>query len=246
MKQRVDVYLVEQGYFESREQAKRHIMAKNVLINDEPCIKPGDNIDTNKVTSVRIKQRCPYVSRAGLKLKKAIDKWHLNFKDKRMLDVGSSTGGFCDCALQHGAKEIVALDVGTNQLFYNLRIDPRIQVCEQTNFRTIPKDFFDQPFDIITMDVSFISSLLLIDNVYYNLKDDGIFILLIKPQFEAGREIKRNKKGVIDNLTIVNQVKDDVVSEIKNHGFKCLGVCESPIKGASGNTEFLALFSKEK
>lgn len=245
MKKRLDLYLVEAGYFDSREQAKRNIMARNVLINDEPLIKPGDNIDPEKIKSVRIKDSCPYVSRAGLKLKAAIDVFDLDFKDKEMLDVGSSTGGFCDCALQHGASHVVALDVGTNQLAYQLRVDPRITVQEQTNFRTIKPNFFDQQFDFITMDVSFISSLLLVDNVYHNLKEDGCFVLLIKPQFEAGREVKRNKKGVITDIDVINQVKDQVIKEIKNHGFKCLNVIPSPIKGMSGNQEFIALFVKD-
>lgn len=245
MKKRLDVYLVEEGYFDSREQAKRNIMARNVLINDEPLIKPGDNIDPEKIKSVRIKDSCPYVSRAGLKLKAAIDGFDLDFKDKEMLDVGSSTGGFCDCALQHGASHVVALDVGTNQLAYKLRVDPRITVQEQTNFRTIESNFFNQQFDLITMDVSFISSLLLVDNVYHYLKEDGYFVLLIKPQFEAGREVKRNKKGVITDIDVINQVKDQVIEEIKNHGFKCLNVIPSPIKGMSGNREFIALFAKD-
>lgn len=245
MKKRLDVYLVEEGYFDSREQAKRNIMARNVLINDEPLIKPGDNIDPEKIKSVRVKDSCPYVSRAGLKLKAAIDSFDLDFKDKEMLDVGSSTGGFCDCALQHGASHVVALDVGTNQLAYKLRVDPRITVQEQTNFRTIEPDFFNKQFDLITMDVSFISSLLLVDNVYHNLKEDGYFVLLIKPQFEAGREVKRNKKGVITDIDVINQVKEQVVNEIKNHGFKCLNVIPSPIKGMSGNQEFIALFAKD-
>lgn len=241
---RIDQYLVENGYFESRENAKRHIMAKQVLVNEEPIIKPGEMINPDKIKDVRVKNACPYVSRAGLKLAAAVKEFNIQFSDKVMLDVGSSTGGFCDYALQNGIKQVVALDVGTNQLAYKIRINPKVKVCEQTNFRTIDKDFFEDKFDIITMDVSFISSLLLVDNVYQFLEDDGLFILLIKPQFEADQSIKRNKKGVIVDSKVNEQVKDNVILAIKEHNFKCLGVIPSPIKGGNGNQEFIALFKK--
>ena len=243
---RLDIYLYEEGYFDSREKAKRNIMAKNVLINDEPKIKPGELIDPKNIKSIRVKDKCPYVSRAGLKLAKAIEVFNLDLTNKVMLDVGSSTGGFVDCALQNGIGKVVALDVGTNQLAYKLRNHKQVKVFEQTNFRTIPNNFFKDKFDIITMDVSFISSLLLVENVYNNLKDDGIFILLIKPQFEAGIEVKRNKHGVIVNQEDINRVKNEVVNKIKDYGFKCIDVINSPIKGAKGNQEFLSLFVKNK
>ena len=142
-KQRLDLYLVENNYFQSREQAKRHIMAKCVYVNDEPIIKPGSIVDLNKPINIRIKTKCPFVSRAGLKLLKAIEYFKLDLTNKIMLDVGSSTGGFCDCALQHGIKQVYALDVGTNQLAYKIRTNPQVLVFEQTNFRTIPHDFFN-------------------------------------------------------------------------------------------------------
>ena len=136
-----------------------------------------------------------------------------------------------------------SLDVGTNQLLYRLRNDKRVKVFEQTNFRTIPEDFFGEKFDIIMMDVSFISISLLIENVYKNLKDDGYFVVLIRPQFEAKKEIERTKKGVIKYEKDNENVKNDVVEMIKNNGFKCLNVIKTKLKGTNGNQEYIGLFS---
>lgn len=245
MKIRLDQYLVENGYFESREQAKKHIMAKQVLVNEEPIIKAGQTIDPEKIKSIRIKNNCPFVSRAGLKLDAAIKNFNINLNGLTMLDVGSSTGGFTDCALQNGIKEVYALDVGTNQLAYKLRTHNQVKVFEQTNFRNLEADFFPIQFDVITMDVSFISSLLLIDNVYQFLKTNGLFILLIKPQFEADKNVKRDKNGVIHDAKIINSVKDTIIEKIKEKGFNCCGVMKSPIKGSKGNQEFMAVFQKK-
>ncbi len=244
-KVRIDKYLVEHDYFETREKAKRSIMAGIVLVNDMPVYKAGDMFDPEKIKEVRIKgDICPYASRGGLKLKKAIDTFNLDMKDKVMLDVGASTGGFTDCALKHDVEKVYALDVGTNQLIYRLREDGRVLVFEQTNFRTIDDDFFDTKFDFITMDVSFISTKLLIENVSNNLKDDGLFICLIKPQFEAGKDVQRNNKGVITDKAVHNKVVKDFVLNCKNVGLYVNKVIYSPIKGGSGNVEFLSLISK--
>jgi len=152
---RIDVHLVEEGYFDTREKAKRAIMARQVLVNDTPVYKAGESFKLENIKSIRIKGNlCPYVSRGGLKLEKAIKYWDLQLGGKIMLDVGSSTGGFTDCALQHGIDHVYALDVGTNQLVYKIREDERVSVFEKTNFRTIDENFFDVKFDLITMDVS--------------------------------------------------------------------------------------------
>ncbi len=244
-KVRIDVYLVEKGYFETREKAKRSIMAGVVLVNNQPVHKAGENFKEEEIKEVRIKgDICPYASRGGLKLEKAIKRWNLSFDNQLMLDVGSSTGGFTDCALQNGARKVAALDVGTNQLVYKLRIDPRVEVYEQTNFRTIEKDFFSEKFDYITMDVSFISTNLLMENVAKNLKDEGKFICLIKPQFEAGKDAPRNENGVILDRNIHFNVITKFVENAMNHGLYLNKLTTSPIKGGKGNREFLGLLSK--
>lgn len=246
-KKRVDVYLVESGFFTSREKAQKYIMAGVVIVDDMVIMKTSDKIDVDKEHNIRLKKDIiPYVSRGGLKLEKAIKIWKLDFNDKYVLDVGSSTGGFTDCSLQNGAKEVSALDVGTNQLVYSLRTHKQVKVYEQTNFRTIEEDFFPQKFDIVVMDVSFISTKLLFPNVYNNLKDDGFYVCLIKPQFEAGRDVKRNNKGVITDKTEHVKVIMDVINNANAVGLHVNKLSTSPIKGGEGNVEYLALIEKEQ
>ncbi len=242
---RIDIYLVEHGFFPTREKAKRAIMAHQVLVNETPVYKAGETFKLENIKDVRIKGNvCPYVSRGGLKLAKAIEVFSIDCNNKTMLDVGSSTGGFTDCALQHGITSVAALDVGTNQLDYKIRNDDRVLVFEQTNFRTIKSDFFNNQFDLITMDVSFISALLLVDNVKMLLKDDGIFICLIKPQFEAGIRAERNHKGVITDPNIHLDVVSKFNESILTKGLYINNIIDSPIKGGNGNREFLAYITK--
>lgn len=208
---RIDQYLAEKGFVDSREKAKRSVMAGIVYIGNERVNKASEKFTEEELAKVIVKgKECKYVSRAGLKLEKAIKIWNLNVEDKNMLDVGSSTGGFTDCALQHGMKHVVALDVGTNQLVYKLRVDERVTVMEQTNFRTVSVSDFEHKFDFITMDVSFISIKLLIENVEKLLKEDGVFICLIKPQFEVGKNIERNSKGVIVDYNVYRPLLKDM------------------------------------
>jgi 23S rRNA (cytidine1920-2'-O)/16S rRNA (cytidine1409-2'-O)-methyltransferase len=243
-KTRIDVYLVEAGLCDSREKAKRTVMAGLVLVNERPVFKPGETFKEEDLATARLKgDFCPYVSRGGFKLEKAISAFNIEMKDKIMLDVGSSTGGFTDCALQNGAKTVYALDVGTNQLVYKLREDSRVKVFEKTNFRTIADDFFDVKFDVITMDVSFISAKLLVENVVKNLASNGVFICLIKPQFEAGIDAERNAKGVITDTDIHYKVVNDFVKDIEKYGLYVNDVINSPIKGQNGNREFLAMIT---
>ncbi len=243
---RVDQYLAESGLVESREKAKRSVMAGIVYIGSERVNKASEKYTEEQLANIVVKgKECPYVSRAGLKLEKAIKMWKLDVQDKLMLDVGSSTGGFTDCALQHGMKHVVALDVGTNQLVYKLRVDERVTVMEQTNFRTVETSDFESLFDYITMDVSFISIKLLLGNVAKLLKEDGTFICLIKPQFEVGKDVERNSKGVITNFEVYRPLLLDMINEFTTNGLVINDLTVSPIKGGKGNIEFLVRVTKE-
>ncbi len=243
---RIDQYLVESGLIESREKAKRSVMAGIVYIDTQRVNKASESYTLEQLKKTIVKgSECKYVSRAGLKLEKAIKYWKLDLKDKTMLDVGSSTGGFTDCALQAGIKEVTALDVGTNQLVYKLRINPQVNVMEQTNFRTVDISIFEQKFDVITMDVSFISIKLLLENVSKLLKENGVFICLIKPQFEVGKEVKRNSKGVITDYSVYQPLLTKMKTKFEMYGLKINDIIVSPIKGGKGNVEFLAYISKE-
>lgn len=242
---RIDQYLADNGFVESREKAKRSIMAGIVYIDVERVNKPSETFTPQQLEKVVVKgKECPFVSRAGLKLERALKYWDIDINQLTMLDVGSSTGGFTDCALQAGAKHVVALDVGTNQLVYKLRTHPQVTVMEKTNFRTITKSQFDYEFDIITMDVSFISIKLLLANVSMLLKDGGIFICLIKPQFEVGRDVERNSKGVITDYSVYQPLLIDMITTFASFDLVINDIILSPIKGGNGNIEFLAHVSK--
>lgn len=239
-KERVDVLAVQQGLFTSREQAKRAIMAGEILgENEQRMDKAGEKISVT--VDLHLKGApMPYVSRGGFKLEKAIEVFNLDFTDKIVLDIGSSTGGFTDVALQNGAKKVYALDVGTNQLVWKLRSDERVVVMENTNFRyaTLP-DFTEGQPEMATIDVSFISLNLILPPLSQILKTGGSVATLIKPQFEAGREAV-GKHGIVKDaqthLNVINQVADYA----QENGFSLTGLDYSPIKGGSGNIEFLA------
>lgn len=239
-KERVDVLAVQQGLFTSREQAKRAIMAGEILgENEQRMDKAGEKIPVT--VDLHLKGApMPYVSRGGFKLEKAIEVFNLDFTDKIVLDIGSSTGGFTDVALLNGAKKVYALDVGTNQLVWKLRSDERVVVMENTNFRyaTLP-DFTEGQPEVATIDVSFISLNLILPPLSQILKTGGSVATLIKPQFEAGREAV-GKHGIVKDaqthLNVINQVADYA----QENGFSLTGLDYSPIKGGSGNIEFLA------
>lgn len=238
-KERVDVLLVQQGLCETREKAKRHVMAG--LVCDEKNIrydKPGEKISVETV--LRLKgQVLKYVSRGGLKLEKAMKSFGVDFTDKILLDIGSSTGGFTDVALQNGAKMSYALDVGSNQLAWKLRQDERVEVMEKTNFRYSKlEDFTKGQPTIATIDVSFISLKLILPVLKEIIAPTGEVIALIKPQFEAGRE-QVGKKGVIRDKKVHLTVLKDVLSFIQEFGFNVEALDYSPITGGDGNIEFL-------
>ncbi|WP_088840708.1 TlyA family RNA methyltransferase [Listeria sp. ILCC797] len=238
-KERADVLLVEQGLFETREKAKRAIMAGIVFRTDTRIDKPGEKIPVDSALRVKGKT-LPYVSRGGLKLEKALQVFDFDVRDKLMLDIGSSTGGFTDCALQNGAKHSYALDVGYNQLAWKLRNDSRVTVMERTNFRHVtPVDFTLGLADFATIDVSFISLKLILPVLRTVLVTGGDVMTLIKPQFEAGKE-NVGKKGIVRDPKIHLAVLEDILTEAAKLGFNVLGIDFSPITGGEGNIEFIA------
>lgn len=239
-KERIDVLLVEQGFFESREKAKAAIMAGLVFIDQERIEKAGMKVPRSSHLEVKGAVH-PYVSRGGLKLEKAIRTFGLNVKDKVMLDIGASTGGFTDCALQHGAKFVYAIDVGYNQLDWSLRKHSQVKVMERTNFRYLTPDDLEGPKpNFATIDVSFISLRLILPPLLPLLAGTGEIVALIKPQFEAGRE-KVGKSGVVREAATHREVLHTVLSfaeeELK---LGLQGLTFSPITGGEGNIEFLA------
>lgn len=238
-KQRVDVLLVKQGLFDSREQAKRAVMAGEILgKNNERLDKPGEKIPVT--TTLHMKgHKMPYVSRGGLKLAKALKVFNIDVSGKTVLDIGSSTGGFTDVMLQNGAKLSYALDVGTNQLVWQLREDPRVVVMEQTNFRYSKRaDFTHGQPEFASIDVSFISLKMILPPLAGILVPGGEVVALIKPQFEAGRE-HVGKHGIVKDHAVHRAVLENVLSFAREDHFDVLDLDYSPIKGGQGNIEFL-------
>lgn len=240
-KERVDVLCVEQGLFESREKAKRAIMAGIVRDDYDYIDKPGTKIPVDSHLYIK-GEKLAYVSRGGLKLEKALNVFQLDIQDLMMLDIGSSTGGFTDCALQNGVKEVYALDVGTNQLAWKLRNDERVHVMEQTNFRyaTLNMFTFGQP-EFASIDVSFISLKHIFPPLSKILKKDSYFVALIKPQFEAGKD-DVGKHGIVSDNTIHERVIQEVIEYAHQSQMSIQGLTYSPITGGIGNIEFLACF----
>jgi len=243
-KMRLDEYLVENEYFENLEIAKRQIMVGNIIINEQKIDKPGEVISLDKIKSIRIKEKdIPYVSRGGLKLEKAINVFDLDFKDKIVLDIGASTGGFTDCSLQNGAKFVYAIDVGTNQLDWKLRNDSRVKSIENKHINDLEKKDLQDDIDIIVMDISFISIKKVLYKIKELLKDNGFAIFLIKPQFEAERN--EINKGIVDSLNVHKRVINEVIEEAKINQLFLENLTISPIKGTKGNIEYLARFSNK-
>lgn len=238
-KERVDVLLVQQGLFDTREKAKRAVMAGEVLgKNEERLDKPGVKIPID--TKLHLKGKpMPYVSRGGLKLEKALKVFNLDVKGKTVLDIGSSTGGFTDVMLQNGARISYALDVGSNQLVWKLREDPRVVVMEHTNFRYSKlEDFKDGQPEFASIDVSFISLHLILPVLKDILIENGHVAALIKPQFEAGRD-KIGKHGIVRDPKVHAEVLDDIIKFAVKGGYSVEGLDFSPITGGEGNIEFL-------
>ncbi|WP_281886685.1 TlyA family RNA methyltransferase [Paenibacillus sp. YYML68] len=244
-KERLDVLLVEQGYYETREKAKAAIMAGLVSVGGEPVDKAGTKVPVTAAITVKGALH-PYVSRGGLKLEKALRVFGIDLTGVTMLDIGASTGGFTDCALQNGAAYVYAIDVGYNQLDWSLRKDERVHVMERTNFRFMqPGDLKGPQPSFASIDVSFISLKLILPPLHQLLSEDGKVVALIKPQFEAGRE-KVPKTGVIKEPTVHLEVLRSVLGFAHDIGFSIVGLTHSPIKGGEGNIEFLTYLSKSK
>ena len=243
-KERVDVLAFKQGLFETREQAKRGVMAGLVVsvINGQRFDKPGEKIDDT--TELKLKgEKLKYVSRGGLKLEKALQTFGISVQDKITLDIGASTGGFTDVMLQNGASLVYAVDVGTNQLAWKLRQDERVVSMEQFNFRYAKRTDFDQTPQFASIDVSFISLSLILPALQEILATDGQVVALIKPQFEAGRE-QIGKNGIIRDKKVHVTVLEKVTSFMVEIGFSVKGLDYSPIQGGHGNVEFLAYLEK--
>ena len=244
MKERLDVLLVNNGLAETREKAKRTIMAGLVTVDGRLEDKPGTRFDID--SDVQVKgQECPYVSRGGLKLEKAIKEWGVSCKDAVCIDMGASTGGFTDCMLQHGARRVYAIDVGYGQLDYKLRTDERVVNMEKTNIRYLDTSLIEEPADLISIDVSFISVRHMFPVAARVLSKEGRILCLVKPQFEAGRE-QVGKGGIVRDPSIHEEVINNVIGYAAENGLYAQQLSYSPIKGTKGNIEYLLLLSRKK
>ena len=238
VKKRLDVLLVEQGYADTRTKAQAIIMSGLVYVEGQKADKPGTSFEEHASIEVR-SGGCPYVSRGGLKLEKALRDFGVKPEGYVCSDSGASTGGFTDCLLQQGAKKVFAIDVGYGQLDWKIRSDPRVVVMERTNVRYVTPEQLGEPLDLSVIDVSFISLKIVLPVIKTFLKPEGQVLCLIKPQFEAGKE-KVGKKGVVRDPATHKEVLDDFVALTQTLGFTILGLTFSPVKGPEGNIEFLS------
>lgn len=242
---RLDLYLTEKGFFPTREKARVAIMEGNVFVNNQKEDKPGTMIKEDANVEYR-GERLKYVSRGGLKLEKAAKVFNIDLNNKTCIDIGSSTGGFTDFMLQNGAKKVFAVDCGTNQLEYKLRTDDRVVTMENTNARYLKReDIGDDIIDFISVDVSFISLTKILPVIKELLKENGESVLLIKPQFEAGKELVE-KNGVVRDSTVHEEVIKLVMDFCIDNNFTIKGLDFSPIKGPAGNIEYLLYIGKFK
>ncbi len=242
-KKRLDVLLVEQGYAETRTKAQALIMSGLVYAEGQKADKPGMSFEDTVPLEVR-GSACPYVSRGGLKLEKALRDFGVDPTGYVCSDSGASTGGFTDCLLQHGAKKVFAIDVGYGQLAWSIRSDPRVVTMERTNIRYVTPEDLGEPLDLSVIDVSFISLKIVLPAIKALLKPSGQVLCLIKPQFEAGKE-KVGKKGVVRDPAVHKEVLDAFVQLTRELEFTILGLTFSPVKGPEGNIEFLGHLTRD-
>lgn len=242
-RERIDKLLVERGLVESRTKAQAMVMAGVVLVNEQRVDKPSEQFSYD--SQIRIKSSddptSHFVGRGGLKLEGAIREFQIDVQGMTCLDVGASTGGFTDCLLQHGAKRVFAIDVGHNQIDWRLRQDSRVEVREGVNARYLQPTDFPCRFDLVVIDVSFISVTKVLPAIIPLLKPEGRLIVLIKPQFEVGRG-EVGSGGIVRDAEKRAQVVENVTRAATELGLSRVGVIESPIQGAEGNIEFLGLF----
>ena len=241
IKKRLDVLLTEQGFVENRTKAQAIIMSGLVYVNGQKADKPGVSYEESVDIEVRT-GACPYVSRGGLKLEKALRDFGVDPTGFVCSDSGASTGGFTDCLLQQGASKVFAIDVGYGQLDWKIRSDPRVVVMERTNVRYVTPEQLGEPLDLSVVDVSFISLKIVLPVIKTFLKPTGQVLCLIKPQFEAGKD-KVGKKGVVREPETHKEVLDSFVALANELNFKILGLTFSPVKGPEGNIEFLGHLS---
>lgn len=240
-KERLDVLLVEKGLCESRSRAQAVIMSGEVYVNGQKSDKPGTPTDVEAEIEIR-GNACPYVSRGGLKLEKALRDFGVDPTGLTCLDSGASTGGFTDCLLQNGAKQVFAIDVGYGQLAWSIRTDPRVVCMERTNIRYVTPEQLGTPVQLAVIDVSFISLRIVLPAVKALLSADGQIVCLIKPQFEAGKE-NVGKKGVVRDPAVHRAVLDNFLQLAKEMQMIVRNLTFSPVKGPEGNIEFLGHLS---
>jgi len=233
---RLDVYLHKMGFAESRERAKRLILDKSVFVGGKLITKPSYTVRDD--AEIKVTGNFDYVGRGYVKLEKAIKSFNINIENKTAVDIGASTGGFTDYLLKHGAKKVYAVDVGNNQLHDSLRNDFRVMNIENTNFRYIDTSLFND-IDIVTVDVSFISLKYILPKIVEISHNNTDIIILIKPQFEAGKE-NVGKKGIVKDKKIHLDVLNNLYYSFKENNFNLIDIDYSPIKGAEGNIEYLA------
>ena len=243
-KERLDVILAEKGLFETREKAKRAIMAGIVYVDNTKADKPGERYEDTCSFEVR-GNPLKYVSRGGLKLEKAMKSFDIHLDNCVCMDIGASTGGFTDCMLQNGAIRVYSIDVGYGQLAWKLRNDEKVVVLERTNFRYLTKETVNELIDFASVDVSFISLKIIVPVLKQFLKDDAFAVCLIKPQFEAGRE-KVGKKGVVRDPEVHKEVIKSICELMIENCFEIKGLSFSPIKGPEGNIEYLIYVQNKK
>ena len=240
-KERLDLLLTEKGLCDSRSRAQAIIMSGEVYVDGQKCDKAGTAVDRNAVIEVR-GNSCPYVSRGGLKLEKAMRDFGIDPTGYVCSDSGASTGGFTDCLLQRGASKVYAIDVGYGQLAWRIRTDPRVVCMERTNIRYVTLDMIGQPLDLSVVDVSFISLKLVLPAIQALLKPTGQVVCLIKPQFEAGKD-KVGKKGVVRDPAVHAEVLQAFLALAQSLHFTVKNLTYSPVKGPEGNIEFLGHLS---
>lgn len=240
-KERLDLLLTEKGLCDSRSRAQAIVMSGEVYIDGQKCDKAGTAVDRNAVIEVR-GNSCPYVSRGGLKLEKAMRDFGIDPTGYVCSDSGASTGGFTDCLLQRGASKVFAIDVGYGQLAWRIRTDPRVVCMERTNIRYVTPDMIGQPLDLSVVDVSFISLKLVLPAIQALLKPTGQVVCLIKPQFEAGKD-KVGKRGVVRDPAVHAEVLQAFLALAQSLHFTVKNLTYSPVKGPEGNIEFLGHLS---
>jgi 23S rRNA (cytidine1920-2'-O)/16S rRNA (cytidine1409-2'-O)-methyltransferase len=243
VKLRLDQLLVQRGLVESRTLAQARILAGDVLVEDRPVTKAGAQVDES--VEIRLRgEALPFVSRGGLKLQAALDRWNIDPNEQICFDAGASTGGFTDCLLQRGAARVYAVDVGTNQLHWKLRSDPRVISMEQTNLRLWDPKLIAEPCSLLVADLSFISLRLAIPPILPSLRSNAKAVLLVKPQFEAGRK-DVGEGGIVRDPSVHRRVCEEIWTFFAETELKPQALAPSPIKGGEGNVEFLLSLQRQ-